>query len=71
MGRAYNTNGEKRNANRILVGKQEGEGPLLRRRRRWVDNIKMGLREIGWDGMGWSSCTPGGFSRRAKLHEVS
>jgi hypothetical protein len=43
--------GEKRNAYRILVGKPEGKRPLRRPRRRWVDNIKMDLREIGWDGM--------------------
>jgi hypothetical protein len=41
--------GEKRNAYRILVGKR----PLGRPRRRWVDNIKMYLREIGWGGMDW------------------
>jgi hypothetical protein len=40
-------NGEKRNAYRILVGKPEGKRPLGRPRRRWVDNIKMDLREIG------------------------
>jgi hypothetical protein len=45
--------GAKRNADRILVGKPEGERPLRRPRRRWVDNIKMGLREIGWDGVDW------------------
>jgi hypothetical protein len=45
--------GERRNASRILVGKPEGRRPLGRRRRRWVDNIKIGLREIGWDGMDW------------------
>jgi hypothetical protein len=39
--------GEKRNACRILVGKSEGMFPLARPRRRWVDDIKMGLREIG------------------------
>jgi hypothetical protein len=43
---------EKRNACRILVGKSEGKRPLGRPRRRWVDNIKMDLREIGWDGLG-------------------
>jgi hypothetical protein len=43
--------GEKRNAYRILVGKPEGKRPLGRPRRRWVDNIKMDLREIGWGGM--------------------
>jgi hypothetical protein len=43
--------GEKRNAYRILVGKPEGK--MGRPRRRWVDNIKMDLTEIGWDGMDW------------------
>jgi hypothetical protein len=45
--------GEKRNAYRILVGKPEGKRPLGRPRRRWVDNIKMYFREVGWDGMDW------------------
>jgi hypothetical protein len=36
-----------------LVGKPEGRRPLGRPRRRWVDNIKMYLREIGWDGVDW------------------
>jgi hypothetical protein len=45
--------GEKRNAYSIFVGKLKGKRPLGRPRRRWVNNIKMDLREIGWDGMGW------------------
>jgi hypothetical protein len=43
--------GEKRNVYRILMGKPEGKRPLGRFRRRWVDNIRMDLREIGWGGM--------------------
>jgi hypothetical protein len=43
--------GEKRNACRILVGKPEEKRPLGRARRKWVDNIKMDLREIGRDCM--------------------
>jgi hypothetical protein len=43
--------GETRNAYRILVGKPEGKRPLGRPRCRWVDSIKIGLREIGWDGV--------------------
>jgi hypothetical protein len=39
---------------RILVGKPEGKRPLGRPRRRWVDNIKMDLGEIEWDGMVWT-----------------
>jgi hypothetical protein len=53
MGRACSTNGETRNACRILVGKPEGKRPLGRPRRRWVDNIKIDLREIGWVDMDW------------------
>jgi hypothetical protein len=45
--------GVTRNAYRILVGKPEGKRPLRRPRRRWVDNIKMDLRNIGWDGVNW------------------
>jgi hypothetical protein len=45
--------GEKRNAYRILVGKPEGNRPLGRPRRGWVDNIRMDNRGMGWDGMGW------------------
>jgi hypothetical protein len=43
--------GEKRNAYRILVGKPEGKRPLGRPRCRWAEQIKMDLREIGWDGL--------------------
>jgi hypothetical protein len=46
--------GDKRNACRILVGKPEGKRPLGRSRRRWEDNIRMDLREIGWSGMDWT-----------------
>jgi hypothetical protein len=42
---------EKRSVYRILVGMPEGKRPLRRPRRRWVDNIKMELKEIGCDGM--------------------
>jgi hypothetical protein len=45
--------GEKRNAYRFLVGRPEGERPPGRPKRRWVDNIEMDLREIGWDGTDW------------------
>jgi hypothetical protein len=53
MGRACSMNREKRNACRLLVGNPEGKRPLGRPRRRWVDNIKMEFREIGWSGMDW------------------
>jgi hypothetical protein len=51
MGRARSINGEKRNACRILVGKPERKRPLGRPRLRWVDNIKIYLKEIEWSGM--------------------
>jgi hypothetical protein len=47
MGRACSTKGEKRNAYGLLVGKPEEKRSLGRPRRRWVDNIKMVLREDG------------------------
>jgi hypothetical protein len=42
--------GERRGAYRVLVGKPEGRRPLGRPRRRWEDNNKMDLREVGWGG---------------------
>jgi hypothetical protein len=45
--------GEKWNAIRLLVGKPEGKRPLGRPKRRWVDNIKMDLGEMGWGDVGW------------------
>jgi hypothetical protein len=44
---------EKRGAYRILVGRPEGRRQLGRPRRRWEDNIKMALEEVGWWGMDW------------------
>jgi hypothetical protein len=45
--------GEKRNAYRFLVGKPEGKRPRGRPRRRWVDNIKKDLSDIGLGGVDW------------------
>jgi hypothetical protein len=53
MGRACSTNGEKSNAYRTLVGKPEGKRPLGRPKHKWVGNIKIDLREVGWDDMDW------------------
>jgi hypothetical protein len=44
---------ETRNAYRLLVGKPEGKRPLGRPRRRWVDNIRMDLGEVGWCNVDW------------------
>jgi hypothetical protein len=45
--------GEKKNASKVFVGKQEVKRPLGRLRIRWEDNIKMDLRDIGWGDMGF------------------
>jgi hypothetical protein len=45
--------GEKRNVYRLLVGKPEGRRPLGRPRCRWIDNIKIGLLEIGLGVVDW------------------
>ena len=45
--------GEKRDVYRVLVGKPEGKRPLGRPRRRWEDNIKMDLQEVGCRGVEW------------------
>ena len=48
--------GKRRGVYRVLVGKPEGKRPLVRPRRRWEDNIKMDLQEVGWEtwtGMIW------------------
>jgi hypothetical protein len=62
--------GEKRNAYKILVGKAEGKRPLRKPRRRWEDNIKMDLREIGWGGMDWIDLAHDRDQWRALVHTV-
>jgi hypothetical protein len=52
MGRTCGTYGGEESAFRALVEKPEGRRPLERPRRRWEDNIKMDLREVGWGGHG-------------------
>jgi hypothetical protein len=53
MGGACSTNGEKRKAYRLLVGKSEGKRLLGRPKRRWVDNIRMDLGEVEWGDVDW------------------
>jgi hypothetical protein len=52
------------------VGKPKRERPLGRPRRRWVDNIKMALRETGWDGMDWIDLVQDRDQRRALVNTV-
>jgi hypothetical protein len=70
MGGACSTNGEKRNAYRILVGQPEGKRPLGRPRRRWVDNVKLDLREIERDGVDWIDMAPDWDQWRAFVNTV-
>jgi hypothetical protein len=58
--------GEKRNSYRVLVGKPQ----IGRPRRRWLDNIKIDLREIGWDGMDWLDLAQNRDQWRALVNTV-
>jgi hypothetical protein len=53
MGGACSTYGGGERRVRVLVGKPEGKRPLGRARRRWEDNIKMDLQEVGSGGRDW------------------
>jgi hypothetical protein len=52
------------------VGKPEGKRPLGRPRHRWVDNIKIDLREIGWDGMDWIDLAQDGDQCKAFVASI-
>jgi hypothetical protein len=54
----------------ILMGKPEGKRPLGRPKHRWEDNIKMELREVGWDGMDWGDLAQDRDQRRALVNTV-
>jgi hypothetical protein len=62
--------GGKKNVYRLLVGKPEGKIPLGRPRRRWVENIKTDLLEIGWGGVDWISRTQDRDKWRALVNAV-
>jgi hypothetical protein len=61
---------EKLDAYRIFVVMPNGKRPLGRPRRRWVDNIKMDLREIGWNGRDWFELAQDRDQWRALLNTV-
>jgi hypothetical protein len=70
MGGPCSTNGDKRNAYRLLVGKQDGKKPLGRPRHRWVDNIRMDLGEVGWSDVDWIGLTKDRNRWRALVDSV-
>jgi hypothetical protein len=62
--------GEKKNMYRLLVGKPEGKRPLGRPRCRWIDNIKMGLLEIGVNVVDWIGLAQDRYRWRALVNSV-
>jgi hypothetical protein len=61
---------EKRNVYRLLVGKPQGKRPLGRPRRRWIDNIKMDLLEIGLSVVDWIDLAQDRYRWRALVNSV-
>ena len=62
--------GERRGVYRVLVGKPEGKRPLGRPRRRWEDNIKMNLQEVGFRSVDWTELAQDRDSRWALVNAV-
>ena len=62
--------GDRRGIYKVLVGKPEGKRPLRRSRRRWEDNNKMDLREVGCGGMDWMELAQDSDRRRALVTAV-
>jgi hypothetical protein len=62
--------GEKRNLYRLLIGKPEGKRPLGRPRRRWIDNIKIDLLEIGLSVLDWNCLAQDRYRWRAPVNSV-
>jgi hypothetical protein len=62
--------GEKRNTYRLLVGKPDGKRPLGRPRRRWVDNIRMDLRDVEWGYVDWIGLAQNMIMWRALVNSV-
>jgi hypothetical protein len=70
VGGTCGTNGEKMNVYRLLVGKPEGKRQLGRPRRRWIDNIKMYLLEIGLNVVDWIGLAQDRYRWRALVNAV-
>jgi hypothetical protein len=62
--------GERRGVYRVLVGRPKCKSPLVRPRRRWEDNIRMGLQEVGCGGMDWIELAQDKDSWRALVNAV-
>jgi len=62
--------GDRRGVYRVLVGKHEGKRPLGRPRRRWENNIKMDLQEVGCGGIDWIELAQDRDSWRALVYAV-
>jgi len=62
--------GEERGVYRVLVGKLEGRRPLGKPRRRWVDNIRTDLQEVGGGYMDWIGLAQDRDSWRKLVHAV-
>jgi late competence protein required for DNA uptake (superfamily II DNA/RNA helicase) len=62
--------GEKGNVYRLLVGKREGKRPLGRPRRRWIDNIKKDLLEIGLNVVDWIGLAQDRYKWRALVNSA-
>jgi hypothetical protein len=71
IGRACSTNEPKRNAYRTLVGKPERKSPLGRPKRRWVNNVKMDLRETEWGDMDWNDLAQNRDQWRVLVYTVT
>jgi hypothetical protein len=70
LGGARSTNGEKRNAYRLLAEKPERRRPLRRPRCRWLDNIRVELVELGWSDVDWIGLAQDRDRRRALVNSV-
>jgi hypothetical protein len=70
MGRAFSTNGEEEECIDDIGGEARWKETTGRPRRRWMDNIKMDLREIGWDGMDWIDLTQDRYKWKALVNTV-
>ena len=70
MGGACRKDRERRGVYRVLLGKPEGKSPLERPRRRWEDNIKIYIKEMGLEGMDWIDLVRDRENRRAVLNAV-